>query len=255
MKNIVSIPAAHRSEMLALCLQSLHAAIGNEVDKPEVHIYVDSVDESRLREIEFVRDLYFPEAFLLHARPHIPAISGSWNILNSIKSAARFAENVYLVEEDVLVFPHFFQWHKSQTATASCGRRHWDPRWKHRDLYTNPGSCLRRPLLDALIPHINDLYISAPREYLDRTFGAWHEVSHLDDGLIRNVMREKGWSVSYPESAVCAHIGFKNYGVLDKFKNDEKDLNKRVERLREILSSTSSSDIFARDFESIKFLC
>jgi hypothetical protein len=246
MSSVVVMPACNRPEMLALSLQGLSRTNNCPQD---VQIYADH--HANLDDIARVRDLYFPEAFLFRARPHILAISGSWNILNSIKSAARFAEDVYLVEEDVVVFPNFFHWHQTQTAPVSCGRRHWDPRWKHRDLYTNPGSLLRRPLLDALVPHINDSYIAAPREYLDRTFGPWHEVSHLDDGLIRNVMREKGWAAAYPESAVCAHIGFKNYGVLDRFKNDEKDLSKRVERLQQMLSTLSSSDPFARDFESI----
>lgn len=186
---------------------------------------------------------------MFHAQPHITAPSGCWNILNAIKSASLFADDVYLVEEDVLVYPYFFEWHQTQTAPASCGRRHWDKRWKFRHLYTNPGSCLRRPLLNKLVPHICDDYFRDTRGYLDRTFGPWHEITHLDDGLIRNVMRENHWDVAYPERAVCAHVGFAGYAQLDLFQNNELELNKRIERAREILSTTSPSNPWSRDFE------
>lgn len=243
-RSLVVIPTANRPELLALTLEKLEQS-----GCKDVHIYADSVTESRLREIEVVRDHFLPEAFLFHGKPHIAAPSGCWNILNAIKHGARYANSVYLVEEDVQVFPNFFQWHESQTAPASCGRRHWDARWKHRDLYTNPGACLRRPLLDALLPHINDQYFSGTREYLDRTFGPWHEITHLDDGLIRNVMRVNGWTAAYPETPVCAHIGFQGYGSLHLYANNETDIWKRVERAREILATTSSKDQYAKDFE------
>jgi len=249
LQRVIAIPTAHRPEFLALTLEKLSGAVSKTVGTNSVHIYADSVDETRLREIEVVRDLYFPEAFLFHARPHIQAPSGCWNILNAIKSASRWADDVYLVEEDVLVYPDFFDWHESQTAPVSCGRRHWDLRWRFRDLYTNPGSLLRRPLLDALLPHINDDYFSDPRGYLDRTFQPWHEITHLDDGLIRNVMRESHWLPAYPEKPMCAHIGFRGYGNLDIYQNNEEDIVKRIERAREILAAVKPTDPYAKDFE------
>jgi hypothetical protein len=244
-KSLVAIPAAKRPELLALTLEKLAEA----PSRPEVHIYADSIDETRLREIEVVRDLYLPEAFLFHARSHTAAPSGCWNILNAIKDAAKWAENVYLVEEDVLVYPYFFDWHQSQTAPASCGRVHWNAKWKFRHLYTNPGSCLRRSLLDALLPHICEDYFQDTRGYLDRTFGPWHEITHLDDGLIRNVMKANGWLPAYPKTPVCAHAGFAGYGSLDIYANNETDLMKRIERAREILATTSPTNQWSRDFE------
>lgn len=230
--------------MLALTLEKL----SETKDVPEVHIYCDSVPESRLREVEVVRDLYFPEAFLFHAKPHLSAPSGCWNILNAIRAAAKFAENVYLVEEDVLVYPYFFQWHQSQTAPASCGRVHPDERWIYRHLYTNPGSLLRRPLLDVLIPHINDQYFQDTKLYCEMNFIPW-DVSTLDDWLIRRVMRKNNMECVYPPSPVCAHVGFRGYGGLDIYQNHETDLMKKIERARVILATTNPKDRYARDFE------
>jgi hypothetical protein len=192
--------------------------------------------------------LYLPEAFLFSAQPHVKAPSGCWNILNSIKHAAQYADEVYLVEEDVMVYPYFFEWHESQTAVASCGRRHWNKKWKYRDLYTNPGSCLRRPLLDALIPHICEEYFLDLRGYLDRTFGPWPEITSLDDGLIRNVMRVNGWDAAYGKP-VCAHQGFAGYARMDLFQNNEPDLMDRIDRARHILATCSPDNPWSRDFE------
>jgi hypothetical protein len=243
--QVVAIPAANRPELLALTLEKLASAAG----RPAVHIYADSVSDSRLREMKIVRDLYLPEAILFRARPHAKAPSGSWNILHAIKNAAKCAENVYLIEEDVLIYPYYFQWHESQTAVASCGRYHHDGRWKFRHLYTNPGSLLRRPLLDRLIPHICDAYFQDMRGYLDRTFGAWHEITQLDDGLVRNVMRQNDWLPAYPKAPVCAHIGFRAYDSLDIYKNYGLDLGTRIQRAREIMATTSNRDQYAEDFE------
>lgn len=229
---------------MALTLEKLSAARG----RPEVHIYADAVPESRLREIEWVRDTYLPEAFLFHARPHVPVPSGCWNILNAIKNASRWAESVYLVEEDVLVYPYFFEWHETQTAASSSGRRHWDARWKYINLYTNPGSCLRRPLLDALVPHINDEYFQDTKAYCEKHFDGW-DVSTLDDWLIRRVMRKHGMVTSYPREPVCAHIGFRGYGQLDIYANNETDIEKKIARAREIMAGVSNTDRYARDFE------
>ena len=249
-KKVVAIPTSKRPELLALTLEKLSQAISiPKLRLIDVHIYADSVPEATLRQLEVVRDLYMPEAFLFNAKPHISAPSGCWNILNSIKEASRFAQDVYLVEEDVLVYPQFFEWHENQTAPASCGRRHFDLRWKFRHLYTNPGALLRRPLLDALLPHINDDYFSNTRGYLDRTFGPWHEITHLDDGLIRNVMRANDWLPAYPEKPVCAHIGFRAYGQLDIYQNNETDILKRIARAREIIAGVKPTDQYAKDFE------
>jgi hypothetical protein len=243
------MPTANRPELLALSLEKLSAALSkSRIDESCVHIYADSVSDSRLQEIEVVRDLYLPGAFLFRAQPHTPAPSGCWNILNSIKSAAKLADEVYLVEEDVFVYPYFFEWHRSQTAPASCGRHHFDIRWKYMDLYTNPGSCLRRPLLDALVPHIDDDYFRDTDVYCRKHFPVW-DVSTLDDWLIRRVMLEKGMKCVYPEKGVCVHAGFRGYGVLDIYANHETDIHRRIARAREILSTTKRDHLYARDFE------
>jgi hypothetical protein len=245
MRDIVAIPTCYRTELLALCLLRLSGAEGC----PEVHIYADTA--SKIDEVEYVRDEYFPTATIFHAKPHIQAPSGCWNILNSIKSAASFADDVYLIEDDVMVFPDFFRWHRSRLEAASCGRRMLTrPDFSY---YTNPGSLLRRALLDALIPHINDTYFQDTVAYCEK-FPTADWSSTLDDGLIRRVIKEAGLSWHIPDKAVCAHQGFRNYSKLDIFMNEGADVEERIGRFLELCELIPNSpdprvQRYAADFE------
>lgn len=241
MREVVAIPTAHRPELLAITLEKLSAAR----NRPEVHIYADSVPESRLREIEIVRDLYLPEAFLFRAKAHAPAVSGTWNILNSIKDAARWVDTVYLVEEDVLVYPYFFEWHRAQTTDISCGRiMHTHPDFK---LYTNPGSRWGKKALDALVPHICSEYFQDRDAYCAK-FPPVH-ISTLDDGLMRRVIAANELTWNFPEKPVCAHAGFRLLNQVDIYMIGDGTLEERIVRVRELIANPPNRERYARDWE------
>jgi hypothetical protein len=250
-KSVVVMPTANRPEFLALTLENLsHLPIATDLD---VRIFADAVPEARLEEIEFVRDEYFPEALIFRAKPHIKVLSGCWNILNAIKQGYETgAEYIILLEEDICVRPGFYDWHMSQMATgeylATCGRK--DPRFypRHPDIYTNPGSCLRRDLVAQLIPHINDEYFKRLRGYLDEKFDPWDEMSHLDDGLIRRVIRQMGGKVKFPDEAVCAHKGWAFYNKIDIYMN-RGTIKERIARLPDMMAKLKPGDRYASDFE------
>ena len=251
MTSVVCIPACHRPEFLALTLEKIDQAI----DAPDdVRIYLDHSDESRVKEIEYVRDTFLPRALIFHAAPHIKVLSGTWNILNSIKQGYETgAELIFFIEEDVCIRPEiFFPWHFKQMATgeylATCGRK--DPRFyfRHPDIYTNPGSCLRHDLVAQLVPHINDEYFKRLRGYLDEKFGPWDEMSHLDDGLIRRVIRQMGGKVKFPDEAMCTHKGWAFYNKLDIYMN-RGTIQERIARLPDMMAKLKPGDRYASDFE------
>ena len=224
MHSIVAIPTCNRPELLALCLLRLSGARGC----PEVHIYADTA--ANMDAVEYARDTYHPTATIFHANAHLEAPSGTWNILSSIKDAARFADNVYLVEEDVMVYPYFFEWHESQTAVVSVGRRDAAFYPRYPGAYTNPGAYIRRPALDLLIPHINDDYFVRRRAYLNERFPEMDAWSSLDDGLIRRVVWNNFGACAFPERNVCAHQGFRSYSSnLDIMLNHGKTIQERIE--------------------------
>lgn len=233
--------------MLALALQKLQNS--NRPENLDVRIFADV--QADLESVEYVRDLWYPEALIFQANPHVSTPSGCWNILNAIKSGYRTgADYIFLIEEDVLIKPDYFSWHLSQTdCLASCGRkdRHHYPRYG--PLYTNPGSRLTHRLVEQLIPHINDDYFARLREYLDEHFEPWDTQSVLDDGLIRRVIRKMGGQAVYPDSPVCTHIGWRFYGKLDIYQNNEVGIENRIVRLKELMQTIKPGDRYASDFE------
>ena len=237
--------------MLALTLKKLSQS--QTPSNLDVRIFADvSAD---LESIEYVRDLYYPEALIFQAKPHIYAPSGCWNILNSIKHGYETgADLIFMLEEDVLVRKNYFQWHQqihtNNEYLASCGRkdRHHYP--LYGPLYTNPGSCLSRRLVEQIIPHICDDYFLRLRGYLDEKLPPrWDEQSSLDDGLIRRVIRKMDGKCAYPDVPVCSHIGWRFYNKLDLYMNREVGIENKIRRLREIIQTIRSGDRYASDFE------
>jgi hypothetical protein len=245
---VVVIPTHARVEMLALTLEALaNVNICADTEALDVNIYADT--GANLEDIDWVRDHYYPDATIFHAPEHIQAPSGCWNILNAIKQGYETgAERIILLEEDVLPLPGFLEFHLAQTELASCGR--W-VRFNdiYGPLYTNPGSCLSRELVEQLIPHICDEYFTGLRSYLDRHFGSWDTQSELDDGLIRRVIRQMGGKAVYPDTPVARHIGFRFYNKLDLYMNLEETIPEKIIRLREIISKIRLGDRYATDFE------
>lgn len=247
--NTVVMPTLNRPEMLALALEHLDRT-NQDID---VRIFLDHTSQERLDEVEYVRDTYYPNALIFHADPHIQTPSGMWNILNALLQGYNTgAEYIYIVEEDVCVYPDFFKWHeqaqKDNMWFATCGRvmRNY-PNYRY---YTNPGSCFERSMLELVIPHINYDMFSTGREYMDRVFGPMDESSDLDDGLIRRVARQHGLQVKYPDTPKCSHIGFRGYNKLDIFQNPG-DLKTRIEGLRKMLPNIDPNGRYSRDFEPI----
>ena len=244
MREVVVIPTCFRPELLAWCLRRLSEAS----TCPNVLICADI--EANLKETEYVRDKFFPSADILHAKPHIQVHSGCWNILNAIKIGASFADSVYLIEEDVMIFPNqFFRWHRAQSDEVSCGRR-----LANFPYYTNPGSYLRRPLLNQLIPHITDEYFQDTVAYCEANFPPAPYTSTLDDGLIRRVIEWCGFDCAFPPSPICAHQGFFWYGRLDIVSTAGMTLDEKIDYLPKMHEKilTSPDPRFARycsDFE------
>lgn len=243
--------------MLALSLERLAAA--QYVSDLDVRIYLDVAPAKTLDEVEHVRELYLPEAQIFQAAEHPEAPSGCWNILNALKSGYETgAEYVFLVEEDVMVYPDFFKWHwnaqldhydKENDFVATCGRR-----WKYysHDFYTNPGSCLSRKLLNEVVPHINEKFFEDRRGYMNQEFGVMDEASDLDDGLIRRVLRHVCGEIYYPDSPVCAHQGFWAYGKFAQYKT-HGTIDERIEQLRRMLPEIDPKDRYTKDFEPYKW--
>jgi hypothetical protein len=233
-KSVVCIPTFRRTEMLALCLERISAA----KDAPDdIRIFLDHSLPERLSEVEFVRDEYCPRATIFHAGNHILAPSGCWNILHSLKSGWETgSEYIFLVEEDVLIKPEFFQRHIEMQVSGdyfvTSGRKLF---YLPEDYYTNPGCCFRRDKLALVIPHINLAYFADLSGYLDRKFGPMSDGGSLDDGLCRRVMRSVGGKAKCAIPHIASHCGFHYYQKMAHYKN-EGTIQERILWIRNFLS-------------------
>ena len=240
-QSVVVMPAAHRPEFAYLALEQL----GKAKDCPPVEVFVDDVGEKLKQEFEDVWK-HTKNVTMTFRQPHVQVSSGCWNILNSIKDGYDMGVQwVFLVEEDVLVMPDFFERHWAEMekgAVVSCGRfcRLFGPRYP--TIYTNPGSCLSRTFLEALVPHINDEFFRDTGGYMDRLqVPPVPGIHGLDDGLIRRVMWLNCWEPVQPpmDKPLCAHIGCQ--AVENRYSfvglNVDAPVLQRAEQIRNFLKT------------------
>ena len=120
MKDIAIIPTYDRPEYLALCLTKLSKARG--IDEKEIWICVDhhsnvKEDQEILRQtvrvvLDFMKILSGPTIRMIHRKAHA-TYGNSFNVLEAFREAyATDARYVYLLEDDVLVMPDYFEWHE-----------------------------------------------------------------------------------------------------------------------------------------------
>jgi len=253
MESVIVMPVAHRPEFLALTLERLDVI----PDLPPVMVFLDDVSQEKKDEAMWVFARYAPRgAGVFERESHIHAPSGCWNILQSLKNGYEMgAERVFLVEEDVAVTPEWLDWSLETLATgkylATCGRRSKFTEI-YGDYYTNPGACLTRELLENLVPHINDGYFMFLRSYLDTCFPPqWDEMSDLDDGLIRRVIRSMHGKVAYPAQPVVAHQGYWAYEERMAGYHVTGTIEERIAGLRRLLSTLPTGDRYTRDLERL----
>jgi hypothetical protein len=234
--------------MLALSLEKL--SLTSQADDIDVKIFLDYSSEQKLDETEYVREQYFPRAEINHAGMHVVAPSGTWNILQSLKSGYESgADFVHLVEEDVFVKSNYFDMHEQLQSEGgpfvTCGRTHPN---QSNDFFTNPGSCYKREKLSTVVPHISLSYFADLGGYLEKHFPGMDDLGILDDGLIRRVIRSVNGKVKCANPPICFHQGFHYYGKLEPWitKGNIKD---RVNQLRKMLPLIKPEDRYCHDFE------
>ncbi|HYM34766.1 MAG TPA: hypothetical protein VET48_05175, partial [Steroidobacteraceae bacterium] len=179
MSDIVIVPAYFRPEFLALCLGHLERAAGSS-DK-EIWICQDwHVGDHEKFEIEWKETQsviseakkVFGEKLRTIVRPENSYYGNSCNVLSAYKRAfITNAELVYLVEEDVLVTPDFFQWHEQtqQETKPFCsvaGYSH-EP---GAEAFASLGVCWRRENLAPILEHAKPDYYEWLANYLKVIF-------------------------------------------------------------------------------------
>ena len=239
--------------MLALSLERLQACPESNSNYLEIRIYLDHSNVTRLDEVEYIRDEYFSTASIYHAQNHVLCPGGSWNILNALKQGWQSDANyIFLVEEDVMVRPEFFQRHlkmqQSGDFFVTSGRQR---RGLSADYYTNPGCCFRREKLELIIPHICDEYFADQAGYIRRNFKICDDAGILDDGLIRRVMLSVNGRAMCAVPPIAFHQGFHYYQRIPQYCVQGL-IQDKIVQLKTMLAKINPEDRYTKDFESFE---
>lgn len=238
--------------MLALALEKISQTTqAANVESLDVRIFLDhTILQSKINDVEYVRDTYFPTASIFHANNHILAPSGSWNILHSLAAGYKTgADFVCLIEEDILVTPDFFNRHiEMQTSGdyfVTCGRK---LRFRDATYYSNPGTCYRREKLGLVVPHICPEYFADQKGYLEKHFPNMDDAGVFDDGTVRRVMQSVNGQARCATPAIAFHQGFHMYGRNPEYRV-EGNIEEKIAGLRLLLATVNPADRYTGDFE------
>lgn len=203
------IPAFDRPEMVWLCLD--HLAACPEAREVEVRVCVDGrAGHAPIDEFVYVVAQHPTLTATIHVGPSHRYHGNSFNVLRSFQAAVTGGFDwIYLVEDDVLVRPEFFQWHQRfQREYAVCLAATIGVADPGHGAYASLGVCLDRGVTNTIAAHGHAAYFSDMRGYCRRTFPA----SPFDceqDGLIARVLA--GCTVVWADPPVCSHVGWYGY--------------------------------------------
>lgn len=230
--DVVLIPAYRRPEFLWLCLENIKKAKNHNNDK----LYIINLDygynPENFEVIEQFTPLFNHIQINLTPNVYLPPSKQSYAVLEGYRLAHQLSSNfVYMVEEDVMVGDHFFDWHVAihqrepdiycSIATRNNNTRRqpmgdYSKYYLQKGDYQSLGVCFRKERLEPILAHANYNYYTNPIEYCRKT---WPE-SILNpafveqDGLHRRVMGDLPVAFSYDGFAY--HAGFFGYNRPNK---------------------------------------
>lgn len=226
---------ADRTVSVRLCLDR---RLGRDVSAETISVMADFIERMELRWIE--------------RNPH-SYVGNSYNTLESYKEAlGTGAGKIYLVEDDVMVAPDFFRWHRAahELENVFCSIAHpivgrvlydtftdADKVYRSQSDFSSLGVCWKPEVLRTIVQHGCPQYFQDMVGYVrvvfpESKFGlSWTE----QDGLIRRELVRSHLMTVYPCLPRAVHVGF--YGYHRPAVNYRAlPLKERIERVGQIIS-------------------
>lgn len=255
MRDLLIIPTFNRPEMLTLCVEGLLAT--PRLSELEIWVCIDDHFDRR-----YDADVYEAIRPLFPFRPRViqrtpsNSIGNSLNIMEAYREAFQTkAEFVFLLEDDIVVEPDFFDWHYSVHAGESLagsvaarpGGDGRDPKKKQEGYFVTDkdfcslGLCWRRETLGLIVPHANRPYYMRQPDYCREHFPASRFGNEYgeQDGLIRRIVEANRLRIGWPWRPRAWHIGIYGYHLenhaFDKHKA-HAPFPQRLSELRQTLS-------------------
>jgi hypothetical protein len=225
-RDIVLVPCWRRPEMLWHCIDNLCRAEGAQA----LHLIFRPDSDFDPDNLTVIRDHAARlSSYEIQTAPRCPyrRTKLSANILfGYMQAAARARRFVFLVEEDIMVGRDFFRWHEAVQAQrpglfCSIAVRNHNRNVDAPDDpdcfylsggdYCSWGVCFDRDVLRGhLAPHVNMRYLSHPKRYLRRHFGASHvSLGYVEQAsLLRRIQEAGDLPIAYPATPRAFHAGF-----------------------------------------------
>jgi len=248
-KDIVIVPTYDRPEMLWLCLEHLTASRGS--GEVRVKVYVDAHEGLVLPYREEIARVVkkFPKlrTELIYRQPH-SFHGNSFNVLMAYKEAYESdARYVFMVEDDILVQPDFFEWHRTQHAQADLDCSVGVEKRPEHAHYASLGVCFRRQVIAKVLPHCRPGYFGNMTSYCRSQFkpSKWH---CEQDGVWCRVLDPN--SIAWPTTPVAHHVGWYGYHR-QKSVRPKGTLEERYQQVRGVLQNPALLSAWSRDFVDV----
>lgn len=247
--DVLIVPTFSRPEFLWLCLEHLDACPG--MRDMDLLVTVDNHEGNPppLMEIEEVLGVFsFPKLRLKVQKPHSYP-GNSYNLMTAYSDvfAVRY-EYVFMVEDDVMVAPTFFQWHRdvheSESPACSIGVVQ-TPIMKG---YASLGVCFQREELLGIVDHCCPEYFRDLKGYIRKRFRP-SSFDFEQDGLICRVL--EGKKVIWATTPQAQHVGWYGYHRKKSVK-PSGTVRERYQKVKEILKDPVQLKSCVHEFGDIE---
>jgi hypothetical protein len=221
--EVVLVPTYKRPELLFYCLSMIRTF------EPEIEIVVFP-DRGTYYDKDFraVMETFENGNTFAYYVPDHKYHGNSYNTMEAFRWAFNtFAQYTYLIEDDVIVHPDFFKWHREvhEELPNIFGSMAWifnrfapiTEDWMFQPWYYSVGTCFKRSKLELIVKHATPLYYNDMMGYIEQTFidsplNSPHNIHHYEqDGLIQRILdADRSQTVSCG-IAKCTHLGFAGY--------------------------------------------
>jgi hypothetical protein len=235
--------------MLWLCLD--HIARSPDSKDLLIRVYVDAhVGHTIPREeIEQVVAKFSHLNIRVGFRPPHTFHGNSFNVMMAFRDAHQSnARYVFMIEDDVMIHPLFFEWHRIVQEEQPLGCSIGVMKEPHFGLYASLGVCFKREMLKLIVPHCKVEYFHNLRGYCQTRFPP-SKVDCEQDGLFCRVLA--GHHIAWPRVPYAQHVGWYGYHRKKSIR-PVGTLAERYYQVKHVLKSATALRQWMKDFGDIK---
>jgi len=248
-QDLVIIPTYERPEMLWLCLE--HLAGSPDHHTVQIQVYVDNhIGQAPppVQEIVEVVQKFRQLDIRVKARQPHQFHGNSLNVMMAYKDAYETdAKLVFLIEDDVLIHPQFFAWHRQQHE-QKIGCSIGVVREKQHGPYASLGVCFRRETLKLLVPHCRVEYFQNLRGYCRKYWPPSLPWDCEQDGLWCRLLI--GHHIVWSPTPMAQHVGWYGYHRKKSIK-PHGTLEQRFAQVQEVLTNAAVLRVWQKDFGDV----